>query len=170
MQVNERKAVITFLILLGTWLFSALMHVISTEATIALIEAGQERTFQEVFYNFIIYYVCCSMLSLAAFHFISIFHVKYLTRPLQYTCAIAIAIQCVGALGYIGLWNEAFYTQCINITSNHYNALIAVTVFQLMLFVSFWIDNYVEYIDRCRDVGWATYNRCMSSYVYIKSK
>jgi len=169
-QKNNQKALIILFIFVSVLVFSHLVSYVSQEATKTLIEAGRERTFEMVFFNFILHYVLCGILSFATFHYISLFKVKYLTRPLQITCVFAILIQIYGAIGYVGMWNEAYYSQCLVMVKDHYNALIALTIIQLMLFVNFWMNNHVAYIDRFRAVSWFLYTHRLLPLVPHKAK
>ena len=83
-------------------------------------------------------------------YFISIFQTKYLTRPLQATCITAVCVQLIGALGYIGLWNDANYSQFMVLITTHYNSLIALSLVQGLLFFNWWANGYTGHIDKFR--------------------
>jgi NhaP-type Na+/H+ or K+/H+ antiporter len=147
---NGLKALITLFIFVSVWLFSFIAHLVSAAFTAKLILSGLDRPFEMILYNFIGYYVLGALLSLLTFYFISIFQTKYLTRPLQATCITAVCVQLIGALGYIGLWNDANYSQFMVLITTHYNSLIALSLVQGLLFFNWWANGYTGHIDKFR--------------------
>ncbi len=92
------------------------------------------------------------------YHVIDQIQVKRLTRPLQFTCKLAIATQVLGSLAYITYWRESLQELSMVVMQVHYFGLIGISIMQLAIFANFWIDNYVGYMDKFRILGGSRYS------------
>ena len=139
MELKRKRNILkTLFVLLSIWGVSFIANYASTHATRELIKIGLTDGFWEIFFNFVLYYVLGILLALLTFFVVDIFKVKYLTKPIQWTCIAIIGVHVYGAVGYLGMWDNSFYLQGEEMLLHHFYSLLGITIVQALLFLNVW--------------------------------